>query len=66
MYLAGSAAFEPVLPARVLGPRAKLGVTSIQVPTFLGHGAVLVVETEEDLEPGEAVAVLDKAPSVEV
>jgi aspartate-semialdehyde dehydrogenase len=51
---------------RLLGPRAKLGVTSVQVPTFLGHGAVLVVETEEDLEPGEAVAVLDKAPGVEV
>jgi aspartate-semialdehyde dehydrogenase len=51
---------------RLLGPRAKLGVTSVQVPTFLGHGAVLVVETEEDLEPGEAVAVLEKASGVEV
>ena len=51
---------------RLLGPRTKLGVTSVQVPTFLGHGAVLGVETEEDLEPAEAVAVLDKASGVEV
>jgi len=51
---------------RLLGSRAQLAVTSVQVPTFLGHGAALVVETEDDLGPGEAAAVLDKAPGVEV
>jgi aspartate-semialdehyde dehydrogenase len=51
---------------RLLASPVKLGVTAVQVPTFLGHGAALAVETEEDLDPGEAAALLAKAPAVEV
>ena len=52
--------------ARHLGARVQLTVTSVQVPVFVGHGAVLAIETQAEIDLAEAATVLDKAPGVEV
>lgn len=65
----GSSEHETALAqslARLLGPKLQLGVTAVQVPTFVGHGAALAVETEEPLGPDRAAAALEKAPGVEL
>ena len=50
--------------ARLLGPEVKLAVTLVQVPTFVGHGSVLSVETERPCDPAAAQTVLRDAPGV--
>jgi aspartate-semialdehyde dehydrogenase len=65
----GSSEYETALArslARLLGPQLRLGVTAVQVPTFVGHGAALAIETEGPLDPGEAAAALEKAPGVDL
>jgi aspartate-semialdehyde dehydrogenase len=65
----GSSEHETALAgglARLLGPQLRLGVTAVQVPTFVGHGAALAIETEGPLDPGEAAAALEKAPGVDL
>lgn len=43
-----------------------LSVTAVQVPTFVGDGSALWIETERVLACSEAIQVLGKAPGVEV
>jgi aspartate-semialdehyde dehydrogenase len=50
---------------RLLGADG-FSVTTVQVPTFLGLGSSLSIETREPLDPDEARALLAKAPGVEV
>ncbi len=45
---------------------AEFDVTSVQVPTFSGTGASLVVETEADVSPLEAAECLAKSPALEL
>jgi len=52
--------------ARLLGSDVGYGITAVQVPTFLGLAASLLVETRESLGADEARAVLAKAPGVEL
>jgi aspartate-semialdehyde dehydrogenase len=51
---------------RLLGPDVRLGVTSVQIPAFVGHGAILAVETQRPLGPAAAAGHLDGAPGVEL
>jgi aspartate-semialdehyde dehydrogenase len=51
---------------RLLGADVGYGITAVQVPTFLGLAASLLIETREPLGADEARAVLAKAPGVEV
>jgi aspartate-semialdehyde dehydrogenase len=51
---------------RLLGEDIGVSVTAVQVPTFLGLGVSLGVETREPLDPDEARALLAKAPGVDV
>ncbi len=51
--------------ARLLGAEARLGVTTVQVPTFSGLGASVTLETLRPLDPKEAARVLGAAPGVE-
>lgn len=51
---------------RVLAGPPRVAVSAVRVPTFVGHGATLAVETEREVEPAEAVEVLRGAPGVEV
>jgi aspartate-semialdehyde dehydrogenase len=51
---------------RLLGSGVKFGVTALQVPAFVGHGAVLALETEDPLDAGRAEETLAKAPGVEL
>ena len=48
-----------------LFPGLEVVVTSVQVPTFVGEGSALVVETERPLSVREAGEVLAKAPGLE-
>lgn len=52
--------------ARLLGADVRFGITAVQVPTFLGLAASILVETRDPLAAEEARAVLAKAPGVEV
>ena len=52
--------------ARLLSPAPPVGLTSLQVPTFVGHGTVLAVETEQPLDPKRAADALAAAPGVEL
>ncbi len=51
---------------RLLGADIRFGITAVRVPTFLGLASSLIVGTREPLDPDEAVAVLAKAPGLEV
>jgi aspartate-semialdehyde dehydrogenase len=51
---------------RLLGDEVGFSVTGLQVPTFLGLGWLLHIETREPLTPEAARAVLAKAPGVEL
>jgi len=46
-------------------PGLEVAVTSVQVPTFVGEGSALNVETERPLSLREAGEVLEKAPGVD-
>jgi aspartate-semialdehyde dehydrogenase len=50
----------------LLGGEVKIATTLVQVPIFAGLGAALSIETERDLEAGEAEDVLRKAPGVDL
>ena len=52
--------------SRLLGGELRLAVTSLQVPTFLGEGASLVVETRDPLTVEDAMAALEKTARVEL
>jgi len=46
------------------GSAPTFAVTTVQVPTFIGDGSVLAVETLRPLSPEEAEGVLEKAPGL--
>ena len=50
--------------ARLLGPEVALAVTLVQVPTFVGHGSVLSVETLRPCDRAAAETALRDAPGV--
>jgi aspartate-semialdehyde dehydrogenase len=52
--------------ALLLGDEAKIALTLVQVPIFVGLGAALSVETERALDARQAEDLLRKAPGVEV
>ena len=52
--------------ALLLGSEVKIATTLVQVPIFVGVGAALSIETERDLEVGEAEDLLRKAPGVDL
>jgi aspartate-semialdehyde dehydrogenase len=51
---------------RLLGGSFGMAVTCLQVPTFLGEGASLAIETREPLSVEDAMAALEKAARVEL
>jgi len=51
--------------ARLLGEDVGVGLTHLQVPTFVGFGASVALETERALDPALAEGVLGKAPGLE-
>jgi aspartate-semialdehyde dehydrogenase len=51
---------------RLLGSDIGFGLTTVQVPTFLGQASSLLVETREPLDVAEVRSLLAKAPGVEV
>jgi aspartate-semialdehyde dehydrogenase len=51
---------------RLLGTDLRLALSAVQVPTFVGDGGSLSVETARPLAIEEAVAALEKAPGVEL
>ena len=51
--------------ARLLGEEVRVGLTHLQVPTFVGFGASVALETERALDPALAEGVLGKAPGLE-
>lgn len=51
--------------APLLGAEVRLGLTHLQVPTFVGFGASVALETERVLDPALAEGVLGKAPGLE-
>ena len=51
---------------RLLGNDIALSVTGVQVPTFVGEGSTLTIETERPLALEDALAALEKAPGVEL
>lgn len=51
---------------RLLENLPKIALSALQVPTFVGDGSALTIETERPLSPEDAREVLDKAPGVEV
>ncbi len=52
--------------ALLLGGEVKIAITLVQVPVFVGLGASLFIETERDLEAGEAENLLRKAPGIDL
>ena len=51
---------------RALGRAIEITATGVQVPTFVGEGSALAVETAEPLSPDEALGLLEKAEGVEL
>lgn len=51
---------------RALGEGVAISVTSVLVPTFVGCGTLLSLETAEPVTPAAAAARLAKSPQVEV
>lgn len=65
---AGATESERVAAAgltRLLGDAVGIGLTRLQVPTFVGFGASVALETERRLDPALAEGVLGKAPGIE-
>lgn len=65
----GASAFEVRVQsevARLLGGEPSVSVTALQVPTFVGEGTSLWVETERPLADSDLVALLEKAPGVDL
>jgi len=52
--------------ARALGADVEIAATGVQVPTFVGEGSVLAVQTREPLSVGDARSLLEKAEGVEL
>jgi aspartate-semialdehyde dehydrogenase len=51
---------------RTLGPDVGIHLTGVQVPTFLGLGCSLGIETRQPLSASDAGALLAKAPGIDV
>jgi aspartate-semialdehyde dehydrogenase len=51
---------------RLINRDLSLSVTVVQVPTFLGDGSSIAVETRRAIQPGEVAAILQKVPGVEL
>ena len=51
---------------RLLGAELEVAVTGVQVPTFVGEGSALAVQTRLPLSVEDAMAALEKAPGVEL
>jgi aspartate-semialdehyde dehydrogenase len=49
---------------RLVGRAVPLAASVVQVPAFIGEGSSLFVELAEEIEPGEALAALDKVPGI--
>jgi aspartate-semialdehyde dehydrogenase len=65
----GATLFESRLRAdlaRLLGPELEVAVTAVQVPTFVGEGSALAIQTQRKLSVEDAMAALEKAPGVEL
>jgi aspartate-semialdehyde dehydrogenase len=65
----GTSALEAGLRAhlaRLLDREAVLAVTGVQVPTFVGEGSSLAVETRRPLSVEDAMSAIDKAEGVEL
>ncbi len=52
--------------SRLLGGDVRIAATLIQVPTFVGFGASLAVETRRPLDPKEAEEALAGSPGIEL
>ena len=52
--------------SRLLGGEVELAVTCVQVPTFVGEGSSLAIETRAPLSADDAMAALEKADGVEL
>lgn len=50
---------------RLVAPEVSIALTFVQVPTFVGFGASLAVETQRALDPALAEGLLGKAPGLE-
>ena len=65
----GATRFESRLRAdvaRLLGAGVDVAVTGVQVPTFVGEGSALAIQTQRRLGVADAMAALEKAPSVDL
>ncbi len=51
---------------RMLGSEIELAVTSVQVPTFVGEGSALAIQTARPLSVEDARGVLEKAAGVDL
>jgi len=51
---------------RLLGEEVPMSVSCVQVPTFVGEGSALAVETLRPLSPAEAKEVFAKAPGLDL
>jgi aspartate-semialdehyde dehydrogenase len=51
---------------RLVGPDVAIAATGVQVPTFVGEGSALAVQTRSPLSVDDAMAALEKAPGVEL
>ena len=51
---------------RLLGRAVPIAAIFVQIPTFVGDGSALAVETERPLAPEELVGIFEKAPGVEL
>ena len=51
---------------RLIGSELLIAVTAVQVPTFVGDGASLAIETEAPVSREEAEEIFAKAPGVEL
>jgi aspartate-semialdehyde dehydrogenase len=47
-------------------PDLPVQATCIRVPVMVGHAEAVWIETEDELTPDEATAILDAAPSVRI
>ncbi|MBI4395456.1 MAG: aspartate-semialdehyde dehydrogenase, partial [Elusimicrobia bacterium] len=51
---------------KILDPSIQMAVTTVRVPTFIGHGESVWIETEKPITPEAARDVLSRAPGVRV
>jgi aspartate-semialdehyde dehydrogenase len=52
--------------SRLLGKDVQVAATGVQVPTFVGEGSALSIETEQPLSVDDALAALEKAPGIDL